>query len=63
MGEGESEMTDRDFHSMKAVDKTSAKLRIWERDWRGFDRYGARDESMVAAGGLALSVRVTETLL
>jgi len=56
-------MTDRDFHSMKAVDKTSAKLRIWERDWRGFERYGARDESMVAAGGLALSVRVTETLL
>ena len=28
MGEGESEITERDFHSMNAVDKTRAKLRI-----------------------------------
>lgn len=37
MGEGESERTDSPFHIMKAVERISPKLRIWERACRGLE--------------------------
>ncbi len=36
IGEGESVTTERPFHSMKAVERTRAKLRSWARSWRGW---------------------------
>lgn len=35
MGEGESLATERPFQSMNAVERTSAKLRIWPASCRG----------------------------
>jgi len=35
IGEGEFETTERPFHNMKAVERTSAKLRICAANWRG----------------------------
>lgn len=35
MGEGESLTTERPFQSMKAVERTSAKLRTWAASCRG----------------------------
>ena len=35
MGEGESDTTERPFHIMKAVERTSAKLRICAASCRG----------------------------
>lgn len=35
MGEGEEVRRERDFQSMKAVERTRAKLRSWERRVRG----------------------------
>lgn len=48
MGEGESAMTERDFHIMNAVERTSAKLSTCWRVWRGEERMDWRSESMVA---------------
>lgn len=45
MGEEESVATERPFHSMKAVERTRAKLRIWAASCRGC--MPARAESMV----------------
>ena len=36
MGDGESVATDRPFHSIKAVERTRAKFRIWVRNCRGW---------------------------
>lgn len=35
MGEEEFVKTERPFHSMKAVERTRAKLRTWAASWRG----------------------------
>ena len=35
MGEGELVVTERPFHSMKAVLRIRAKLRTWVSAWRG----------------------------
>lgn len=35
MGEGESATTERPFHIMNAVERTSAKLRTWAASCRG----------------------------
>ena len=50
MGEGESLITESDFHSMNAVESTRAKLSTCASDCRGFERYGVREGSMVAIG-------------
>ena len=48
IGEGEFEMTDRDFHSMKAVLRTRRKLRTCEAVCRMEARDEGRDENMLA---------------
>lgn len=50
IGELDAEATERPFHSMKAVDKTSAKLRTCAIVCRAFARLEESDDSM--AGGL-----------
>lgn len=47
MGEDELVATERPFQSMKAVERTSAKFRIWVRSCRG--EALPRAESMVLA--------------
>ena len=39
--------TERPFHSIKAVERTRAKLRIWRRNCRGWRE--EREEIIVAA--------------
>jgi len=48
MGEGESAITDKPFHIMKAVERIRPKLRIWAAACRGF----WRAESMLGVEGL-----------
>ncbi len=38
MGDGESVATESPFHSMKAVERTRAKLRTWVRACRGLPK-------------------------
>lgn len=38
MGDGESEMTERPFHIMNAVDRIRPKFRIWAAACRGFPK-------------------------
>lgn len=45
IGEDESVMTERPFQSMKAVERTRAKLRTWAASWRGC--MPEREESIV----------------
>jgi hypothetical protein len=47
MGEGESAITDKPFHIMKAVERIRPKLRIWAAACRGF----WRAESMLGVEG------------
>lgn len=47
MGEGESEMTERPFHIMKAVERIKPKFRTWARACRGF----CRKENMAVGEG------------
>ncbi len=46
IGEGESATAERPFHSIKAVERTRAKLRTWVRSCRGWRPL--RAENMVA---------------
>lgn len=46
IGEGEFEITLRDFHNMNAVLSTRAKFRTWANDCRGFARAEERSENM-----------------
>lgn len=48
IGEGESVATERPFHSIKAVERTRAKLRTWVSSWRGWRPFKA--ESMIEEG-------------
>lgn len=48
IGEGEFEMMERDFHSMKAVLRTRRKFRICKAVCRMEAREEGRDENMVA---------------
>lgn len=41
IGEGESVATERPFQSIKAVDRTRAKLRTWVRSCRGCSVFNA----------------------
>lgn len=47
MGDGELDTTLSDFHSMKAVLSTRAKLRTCCRDCRGFASVDVNSENMV----------------
>lgn len=54
IGDDELDSTDSPFHIMNAVDRTRAKLRICASDWRVFDRFDERNESIVANSNLAV---------
>jgi hypothetical protein len=56
MGEGESETTDSPFQSMKAVERTSAKLRTCAASCRGF--MSERPSLVVVGVGLGVEERV-----
>ena len=48
MGDDEFVATDRPFQSMKAVERTRAKLRAWVRVCRAEEREDAREGNMLA---------------
>lgn len=54
MGEDEAVATESPFHIIKAVERTSAKLRTCARDWRALDMLDDRKDNMV---GYATSLR------
>ena len=62
MGDGESATTERPFQSMKAVDRTSAKLSTWAASCRGCM---AERPSMAAVlcGGLVMGGRGSPVVL
>ena len=47
IGDDEAVNTDRPFHIINAVERTSAKLRICASVWRGFDMLVPRDDNMM----------------
>lgn len=62
IGDGELEKMERVFHSMKAVLRTSAKLRTCKAVCRGWWRKGGREESIVpvAVGRTLMVLRLWE---
>lgn len=54
MGDAEAVATDNPFHIIKAVERTSAKLRNCASDWRVLDILDDRKDNMV---GYAISLR------
>lgn len=53
MGDEEAVATDNPFHIIKAVERTSAKLRTCASDWRVLDILDDRKDNMV---GYAISL-------
>lgn len=47
IGDDEAVNTDRPFHIINAVDRTSAKLRTCASVWRGFDMLVPKDDNMM----------------
>ena len=61
MGDGESATTESPFHNIKAVESTTAKLRTWRRNWRGWSE--EREPNILTVRAVLIAGRERRALL